>query len=637
MQRLPFASMLPLVLAVVPVGAVASADYSRPFLWRTVSGVPPFGFRDATGALAQFAHPTGLAVAPDGTVYVTDTTNCVIRAISSSGVVTTLAGQQGINGYRDGTGSSALLQYPTGVVRAPDGNLYVTDGAQVIRRVTPAGVVTTVAGSAWTLGSADGQGTAATFWNPGPIAVDAAGNLYVGDTSNLTVRKITPAFTVTTLAGQAHVSGSQDGVGPAAQFASIGGLAVDSAGNVYVADGENHTIRKITPGGTVTTIAGQAGQAGTADGTGSAARFHRPAGLAWTASGSLAIADSGNETVRLMTPAGVVTTLAGTALSSGSADGSGASARFDAPAGVAADGSGNLYVTDSGNSTVRRVTAAGVVSTFAGTAAAIAAEVDGSASAARFTYPWGLARNAAGNAYVSDYYAGTIRVVTPAGVASTLAGAANQSGSQDGVGSAARFDSPAGLAVDSGGAVFVADSGNHVIRRVAPDGTVTTFAGAAGVAAFQDGTGRVRLRGSRTRRALRSMPETICTSRTRGITWCARSRRAESSPRSPGRPESPARRMGPRRRRSSASRPRCASEPTARFTWLTRAMARSAKSWADKCRPSRVRRATGEATTASGPRPRSSVRRASRSTRPASCTSPTHTTTRFGGSRRLAW
>ena len=219
------------------------------------------------------------------------------------------------------------------------------------------------------------------------MAVDGSGNVYVADTDNNTIRKITPAGVVTTLAGTAGVPGSADGTGSAAQFNYPGGVAVDGSGNVYVADIDNNTIRKITPAGVVTTLAGTAGVHGSADGTGSAAQFYDPHGVAVDGSGNVYVADTDNNTIRKITPAGVVTTLAGTAGVYGSADGTGSAAQFNYPAGVAVDGSGNVYVADTYNDTIRQITPAGVVTTLAGTAG-MPGSADGTGSAARFYYPY---------------------------------------------------------------------------------------------------------------------------------------------------------------------------------------------------------------------------------------------------------
>jgi streptogramin lyase len=186
------------------------------------------------------------------------------------------------------------------------------------------------------------------------VAVDSAGNVYVADTGNSTIRKVTPAGIVTTLAGLAGSLGSADGTGSAAQFSHPSGVAVDTAGNLYVADFDNYTIRKVTPTGMVTTLAGLPGYAGSADGTGSAARFNAPTGVAVDSASNVYVADTYNDTIRRVTPAGVVMTLAGLALKAGSADGTGTAARFNAPTGVAVDSAGNVYLADYSNNTIRK-------------------------------------------------------------------------------------------------------------------------------------------------------------------------------------------------------------------------------------------------------------------------------------------
>ena len=326
-------------------------------------------------------------------------------------------------------------------------------------------VVTTFAGSG--RGSADGTGTAARFYQPEGIAIDVVGNLFVADTYNCTIRKITPDGLVTTIAGLAGNHGSADGVGSAARFDFPVGIAIDAAGNLYVADTDNYTIRKITPGGTVTTLAGLAGSTGSADGTGSAARFNYPYGVAVDAVGNLFVADTGNYTIRKVTPAGTVTTLAGFAGSTGFADGSGSAARFYQPEGIAIDVVGNLFVADTFNCTIRKITPAGLVTTIAGFAGSTGS-ADGTGSAARFSYPSGIAVDFSGNLFVADTRNYTIRKVTPAGTVTTLAGQVGLSGSADGAGSMALFDPPFGIAVDAAGTVFVADRDSNVIRQGVP-------------------------------------------------------------------------------------------------------------------------------------------------------------------------
>jgi sugar lactone lactonase YvrE len=336
---------------------------------------------------------------------------------------------------------------------------------------------TNFAGTPGETGGVGGLGRAARFSYPAGVAVDSAGNVYVSENTNWTIRKITPAGEVTTLAGSPGQWGSADGTGSEARFYHLGGLAVDIQGNVYVgtsAEGDGSMIRKITPAGMVTTLAGSDGPFGAEDGTGSAARFKSPWGVAVDNAGNIYVADFGNHTIRKITPAGVVTTLAGdpqfdeNGRSTGdAADGTGTEARFYAPYGVAVDRAGNVYVADSGNNTIRKISPAGMVTTLAGRAGQTG-NADGSGSAARFSNPGGLAVDSAGNVYVADSGNHTIRRITPAGAVTTLGGSAGQSGSPDGIGSVARFSHPGGVAVDSASNLYVADWGNNRISKGTP-------------------------------------------------------------------------------------------------------------------------------------------------------------------------
>jgi hypothetical protein len=324
-------------------------------------------------------------------------------------------------------------------------------------------IVSTLAGQAGTSGGTDGTGTAARFSSPSDVAVDNAGNVFVADTGNHTVRKITPAGVVVTLVGEVGVSGSSDGSG-AARFNHPTGIAVDGSGVVYVADTDNNSIRKVTTTGAVFTLAGHAGTTGSADGTGTAATFNSPSGIAVDGTGNLFVADSLNHTIRKVTPAGAVTTIAGTAGSSGAVDGTGSAARFHGPQGLVLDSSGNLYVADTNNSTIRKiVTATGAVTTLTGQAGN-PGSTDGSSSQARFYYPSGVAVDGTGNLYVADTDNDSLRQISSTGAVSTIAGAAGTSGSADGVGLAARFYFPTGITADGSGNIYVADTNNHTIR-----------------------------------------------------------------------------------------------------------------------------------------------------------------------------
>ncbi len=293
------------------------------------------------------------------------------------------------------------------------------------------------------------------------VAVDASGNVYVAEAGNEDIRKINPGAVVTTLAGSAGVTGSANGTGTAASFNGPSAVAVDAFGNVYVADVWNELIRKITPGGLVSTLAGS-GAIGSANGTGNAASFYYPLGVAVDASGNVYVGDAANNLVRKITPGGVVTTLAGSG-AIGSANGNGTSASFYGPAGVAVDSSGNVYVADRNNNMIRKITPGGVVTTFAGSTSS--GSSDGTGTAASFSNPHDVAVDSSGNVYVADTYNNLIRKITPGGVVTTLAGG-GVCCYTDGTGTAASFSLPYSVAVDSFCSVYVADTGNHVIRKI---------------------------------------------------------------------------------------------------------------------------------------------------------------------------
>jgi hypothetical protein len=346
---------------------------------------------------------------------------------------------------------------------------------------------TTIAGNSG-FGSVDGTGSVARFNLPAGVAVDIAGNLFVVDRKNNTVRQVTPAGVVTTIAGKAGQTGSTDGAGNVARFNNPWGVAVDSADNIYVADSGNYSIRKIATVGSnwmVTTMAGLAGNPGYMDGTGNAARFNAPTGVAVDGAGNVYVADQGYDTIRKLTPAGatwVVTTLAGVPGDPDTADGAGSGARFSSPTSLAVDSTGNLYVADAGNNAIRKLTQIGtnwVVTTLAGVSARFGGSTDGTGSAARFGAPYGVATDSAGVVYVADTGNNTIRRIAPGAVVTTMAGTPGpgQSGDIDGTGSVARFSGPFGVAVDKAGAVYVTDTSNNSIRKgrrvppsIIPDG-----------------------------------------------------------------------------------------------------------------------------------------------------------------------
>jgi sugar lactone lactonase YvrE len=281
---------------------------------------------------------------------------------------------------------------------------------------------------------------------------------------------------VTTLAGTRFQSGSEDGTGPTASFGRLESMVADAEGNLFVADSSNHVIRRITRDGTVTTYAGSPGDGATTNGPLASARFNGPQGITLDTSGNLFVSESGGHVIRRISASGSVTTVAGSAGLSGSVNGTGDVARFNLPSGLAVSAGGTLFVADEANHAIRRVTASGSVSIFAG-ALKVSGSTNGLGGAARFNNPTDLVATSNGTLFVADSGNHVIRRITSSGSVSTFAGSPGQTGLVDGLGSVARFKSPSGLALDSSGNLYVADSGNHVIRRISPTGLVSLYAG----------------------------------------------------------------------------------------------------------------------------------------------------------------
>jgi len=429
------------------------------------------GSADGTGAAARFNKPTGI-IADGTTLYISDTGNHTIRKmISASGIVTTLAGTPGTEGFSDNPAGpdNVLFRSPGGIAVGIIGlekSLIVADtGNHSIRRVSLTGATVTYAGSG-APGFDNAVGTSASFNSPRGVTFDGS-SIFVADTGNHAIRQIIPAGSVgsvSTLAGDGTPGYVDNTSGASVRFSSPVSLA-SVGSDLYVSDTGNHVIRKVntTNLGFTTTPAGSPQIAGSADGTGGLARFHSPEGI--TSDGlsqaSLYVADTGNHAVRRVTLGGSVTTVAGNPPQAGLVNATGESARFDAPAGVAVIGD-DLFVSDQGNDTIRKITSSGVVTSFTGGV---------------FSAPQGIVAQGS-DLYVADSENHAIRKVTSAGVVSTFAGSdAGVEGFADGTGTAARFRVPKGVATD-GSFLYVADTGNHAIRKIElGTGIVTTVAG----------------------------------------------------------------------------------------------------------------------------------------------------------------
>ncbi len=310
----------------------------------TFAGSGTAGFANGTKTLASFNQPTGIAINNDGDLIIADKQNNSVRFISPLGVVATIGGT-GQAGFSN-TAGSVTFSYPNGAGVGAAGTLYIADMANsAIRAIDIKGVVTTFLSNTTT--------TPGVLASPAGIVGDASGNVYVADNATNLIKKITPKGVITTIAGNG-TRGQVNGSGASASFNQPEALAIDSTGNLYVADAGNNMIRKITSAGVVTTLAGS-GTAGAANGVGTAASFNGPAGVAVDTKGNVYVGDSNNNLVRKIAPDGTVTTLAGSG-TQGAGNGALTTATFYNPQGVAVDQYFKVYVVDTGNSLIRMIT-----------------------------------------------------------------------------------------------------------------------------------------------------------------------------------------------------------------------------------------------------------------------------------------
>ncbi len=452
----------------------------------TVAGCGCYGF-GGDGGLATDASMTtiyGVAVDAAGNIYIADSFNHRVRKVDTSGTINTIVGN-GTAGYSgdNGPATAAQVNYPLGLALDSSGNLYIADyGNYRIRKVTTGGTISTVAGNGTYSFSGDGgAATSASLSQPYGVAVDAAGNLFIADTYNSRIRKVATGGIISTVAG----SGTQgySGDGAAATSAALYQpeyVSVDASGNLYIADQGNYRVRKVTSGGTISTIAGNGNYKFTGDGgAATVANLNWPIGVAADASGNLYIADQFNHRIRKVSTSRIITTVAGNGLATYAGDGGSAtSGSLNTPLGVAVDASGNIYIADTVNHRVRKVTSGGTISTIAGNGTAGFSGDGAAATSASLNNPRSVAVDAAGNIYIADAFNNRIRKVVPAGTISTIAGTGFATYSGDnGPATAAALANPSGLALDAGGNLFIADISNNRVRKITPGGTITTVAG----------------------------------------------------------------------------------------------------------------------------------------------------------------
>jgi sugar lactone lactonase YvrE len=454
-------------------------------------GISYYGTDNVSALSSAVFEPAGLAVDAAGNLYIAESGSCAVQKVTPDGIIHNVAGGQGSGFSGDGGPAiDAALTFPQGLALDAAGNLYIADeGNNRVRKIDGNGIITTVAGNGQVGYSGDGGAAAsATLSLPTGVALDRAGNLYIADEFNNSIRKVTPAGIITSVAGESGIYppffAGDGGLATAATLDLPYGIAIDPAGDLYVSDANHRRIRRVAAiSSIITTVAGDgvsnfAGDGGSA----TQAALDYPVDVKVDSNGNLFIADSMNHRVRKVTPAGMITTIAGNGTPGFSGDGGTATtAQLDTPVAVAVDASGNVYISDSRNNRVRQVTPNGVISTYAGNGDYGFSGDGGPAASASLEIPNGLATDAPGNLYFADSNSNRVRKVAPAGIISTVAGNGDGGFSGDGgPATSATLNSPRGIAVDGIGNLYIADQNNRRVREVTTNGLISTVASSGG-------------------------------------------------------------------------------------------------------------------------------------------------------------
>lgn len=443
-------------------------------------GSPGYGGDGGPATAARLSSPTGIAFDAQGNLYIADADNCRIRKVSS-GVISTVAG--GVCGFNGGNGqaTAAQLAYPTSVAVDSSGNIYIAEEFDIREVFASSGLIGVIAGNGGAL--SNGPAINSAIGLEDSLVVDSAGNLYIADADYDLVRVITGG-NIRTIAGMTSDGAPSPGFsgdggpGTSAQLFYPAGIGIDSNGFLYIADQYNQRIRKLDQGFNISTIAGTIHYGGD-NGPASAALFDLPETVAMDSNGNLYVADTFNNRIRRVAPSGVVTTIAGTGTCGYSGDnGPAVAAALCHPFGLAVDSGNNLYVADSVNSVVREVRTNGYIYTVAGTGDYADMGDNVAATTAQMEFPFGLAFDSAGNLYISDSDANRVRKMTPNGFISYFAGSSSGRFSGDGgLATSAGISAPEALATDSMGNVYIADTGNVRVRMVTSGGIISTVAG----------------------------------------------------------------------------------------------------------------------------------------------------------------